>query len=260
MLNFRAIFLFFVAIACGAGASIYANRWLQEQAGEVAVATEISTVPVIVAASEIPFGQNIEDIHIKVVQWPSENVPESAFNSTEEVLGRVVNQRILKGEPLLQARVVERVSGSTLSSIIAPNKRAITLRVNDVVGVAGFLLPGNHVDVLGTRMVNKRAISRTVLQNLKVLAVDQKANPEKDEPVVVRAVTLEADLDESLELVKATQEGSIQLVLRNPDDTARRVAPTVVATVPKKAPVRRQAAPTVRIIRGTSVNSSQIKN
>lgn len=259
MLNFRALLLFLVAISCGAGASVFANRWLQEQAGEVATANEVATIPVIVAAAEIPFGQPIEDIHIKVSQWPEENAPESSFSTTEDVLGRVVNQRILKGEPLLRERVVERVSGSTLSSIIAPNKRAITLRVNDVVGVAGFLLPGNHVDVLGTRMINRRAVSRTVLQNLKVLAVDQKANPEKDEPVVVRAVTLEADLDESLELVKATQEGSIQLVLRNPEDTATRVE-SVVAKAPPKKPTRRQAAPTVKIIRGTTVNSATIRN
>ena len=259
MLNFKAVFLFLVALGFGGGAAVFANNWLKEKAGEVGNTAEVTTSPVVVAATDIPFGQKIEDIHLKITQWPAGGAPATAHSSIDDVLGRVANQKIMKGEPLLEARIVDRVTGSTLSSIIAPNKRAITLRVNDVVGVAGFLLPGNHVDVLGTRMVNKRAISRTVLQNLKVLAVDQKANPEKDEPVVVRAVTLEADLDESLELVKATQEGSIQLVLRNPEDLATRIEPpTVVAAKP---PVRKRVAdPTVRIIRGVSVNNATVKN
>ena len=259
MFNGKAILLFLVALGCGGGAAMFANTWLKEKAGEVADQPGLETTPVVVAATDIPFGQKIEDIHIRISQWPVGSSPETALGNADEVIGRVANQKILKGEPLLEARIVDKVAGSTLSSIIAPNKRAITLRVNDVVGVAGFLLPGNHVDVLGTRMQNKRAVSRTVLQNLKVLAVDQKANPEKDEPVVVRAVTLEADLDESLKLVQATQEGSIQLVLRNPEDLAERINPPT--TVAKIKPVKRAAPkPTVRIIRGVSVNNATVKN
>ena len=258
-MNAKALFFFLVAIACGGAAALFANNWLREQVGEVAQ-PEQNLTPVIVASSEIEYGQAIEDIHVKVARWPAENAPPKSIGTLEEVIGKLATQRILPGEPILEGRVVEKLAGSSLSSMIAPNKRAITLRVNDVVGVAGFLLPGNRVDVLGTRMSNGEAKTRTVLQNLKVLAVDQTASPEKDQPVVVRAVTLEADLDESLELVKATEEGSIQLVLRNPDDIAERIyAPETVAEAPK-APVRRAPPPTIRIIRGTSVNDSPFAN
>ena len=154
------------------------------------------------------------------------------------------------------ARVVEKLEGSRLSALIAPNKRAITVRVNDVAGVAGFLLPGNRVDILATRRIaNGRAKTDTLLQNIKVLAVDQRADRDKNEPVVVRAVTLEADLEEASKLAGATQEGTIQLVLRNPEDNA-----TIIESAPvAKAPVKRDTRRPITIIRGTSVNESKVK-
>ena len=159
---------------------------------------------------------------------------------------------------MLNARVVDKLAGSRLSALIAPNKRAITVRVNDVNGVAGFLLPGNRVDVLATRVRDRRASTRTLLQDIKVLAIDQKASQDKDEPVVVRAVTLEADLDEASKLTAATAEGKIQLVLRNPDDRA-----VIVEDIPVKAPVKRvtprDTSSDITIIRGTSVNRSKVK-
>lgn len=118
----------------------------------------------------------------------------------------------------MSARVTDKLPGSRLSSIVKPKMRAITVRVNDVAGVAGFLLPGNRVDVLATRMEDRRAITSTLLQNIRVLAVDQKATTAKDEPIVVRAVTLEALLAQAALLASATEEGNIQLVLRNPED------------------------------------------
>lgn len=109
------------------------------------------------------------------------------------------------------ARVAEHLGGSTLASLIAPEKRAISVRVDDVVGVGGFLLPGNRVDVLATRQSDgssNQAESTTILQNLRVLAVDQTAGTDKTQPVVVRAVTLEMSVKEAEVLVKAQSEGS----------------------------------------------------
>ena len=171
----------------------------------------------------------------------------------------MANQKLIAGEPLLAERLVERLTGSALSAMIAPNMRAITVRVNDVAGVAGFLLPGNRVDVLGTRKVNGRANTTTVLQNVKVLAVDQRANRDKDEPIVVRAVTLEADVEDSITLVRATEEGTVQLALRNPEDLAMRVDTARAPSAARKG----DAAPAdaqVRIIRGTSVDRLAVQN
>ena len=120
---------------------------------------------------------------------------------------------------------------------IEPTKRAVSVRVNDVIGVGGFLLPGNRVDVLATRMTDeRRAVTQTLLQNLKVLAVDQTASPEKDKPAVVRAVTLEMEPVEAELLVGATEEGTVQLALRNPDDM--RVVSSIANPPPAAQPAR----------------------
>lgn len=257
MFNGKALFLLLVASIFGFGAAVFANQWLQEQSKTVVVDNTANTTTVLVAARDIPFGETLEDIHFKAVSWPVDSVPQGALIDPESTVGKLANQRIIKGEVLIDERVVGKLSGSKLSSLIGENMRAITVRVNDVAGVAGFLLPGSRVDVLGTRKVKKRAVTETVLQNVKVLAVDQKSSPDKDEPVVVRAVTLEADLDQSMILVKATNEGSVQLVLRNPEDLSTRRKP-----VPQVAAVKRKqkAAPQVKIIRGTSVNNSTVRN
>ena len=257
MFNGKALGLLAVALIFGFGAAVFANKWLQEQVTNTTVVEDSKTTPILVAAKEIPFGQVLEDIHLKTVQWPVELKPATSVTLPEEAIGKITNQKILAGEPLSTERIVTKLAGSKLSALIGEDKRAITVRVNDVAGVAGFLLPGNRVDVLGTRMVKRRAITTPVLQNIKVLAVDQRSGQDKDDPVVVRAVTLEADLDESLILVKATSEGTVQLVLRNPEDLSTRIEEKKVAKVAAK---RAPAVPTVKIIRGTSVNNAKVRN
>lgn len=257
MFNIKALFLLVLSVGIGGAAAMYAQQWLQEQRGMAAVVEEQPTVNVIVAAREIPYGQVIEESHLRQVAWPADSAPADVFTTKEELIGKIVNQAALQGDLMLSARVVERLEGSRLSSLIAPNMRAITVRVDDVNGVAGFLLPGNRVDVLATRLINQRASTRTLLQDIKVLAIDQKASPDKDEPVVVRAVTLEADLQEAEKLSGATAEGKIQLVLRNPDDRA-----VTVEEIPKTAVKRvvpRDRSQDITIIRGTSVNESKVK-
>jgi pilus assembly protein CpaB len=144
--------------------------------------------------------------------------------------------------------------------------RAVTVRVDDVVGVAGFLLPGNRVDVVASRLDQRTrlATTETILTNLKVLAVDQTASTDKNEPVIVRAVTLEMKPDQSEAIVKAKEEGTIQLTLRNPNDSS---VPVAKAAEPAPAPVvvSRPAAPSgpphalVTVIRGTVVDTTKAK-
>lgn len=258
MFNFKALILLVFSLVIGAGAAIYAKSWVENQQGGGVTIAQIETVDVLVAAREIPYGQVIEESHLKTVAWPANSVPDDIYTDKADIVGKIVNQATLPGDLMLNARVVDKLAGSRLSALIAPNKRAITVRVNDVNGVAGFLLPGNRVDVLATRVRDRRASTRTLLQDIKVLAIDQKASQDKDEPVVVRAVTLEADLDEASKLTAATAEGKIQLVLRNPDDRA-----VIVEDIPVKAPVKRvtprDTSSDITIIRGTSVNRSKVK-
>ena len=213
----RTLFMFFIALVLGVSAAWLANNWVEDRLRPV---KDNTGTPVVVAALDIPFGTRIEQTHVKVVDWPSGNTPKGAYSDPLLLEGRIAKQGFLPGEVILESRVVEHLGGSTLASIVEPNKRAVTVRVNDVIGVAGFLLPGNRVDILTTRQKARgSAQTETILQDVKVLAVDQTASTDKDRPVVVRAVTLELSPSEAELLVKATSEGSLQLTLRNPLDS-----------------------------------------
>lgn len=234
-----------IAIVLGLGAAVFAQRWVQGRVA--AVETEKrSGVQVVVAASEISFGEKITADSVKTIGWPRESQPEGVFHDVDDVVGKTANQKLVPGEAILISRTLGNASGSSLAALIEPNMRAVTVRVNDVIGVAGFLLPGNRVDVLATREIERnRALTRTLLQDVKVLAVDQSAASEKDAPVVVRAITLQVDPRQAELLVQATGEGTVQMVLRNPDDVAQ---VQTAALAPEEAPkprvvVIRQPAP-----------------
>jgi pilus assembly protein CpaB len=252
--------MFLVALTLGVGATWLANRWLQSRLTPVESA-DASTTAVVVAALEIPFGQKIEAAHLKTIAWPTDNLPESTFTDIAAVEGRIANQKIAKGELILEQRVVEEVNGSTLSAILSPGMRAITVRVNDVIGVGGFLLPGNRVDVLASRKdSNRRAHTHILLEDLKVLAVDQTASTDTDKPVVVRAVTLEIEPKQAEKLVQATQEGTVQLALRNPLDEESVLAKAAPKPVKKKTYKPTDSGwGSVTVIRGTTVDKSKVR-
>jgi pilus assembly protein CpaB len=240
-----------------------AKNWVQ---GRLSGDSEAGMVRVVAAAMEIPYGTKIEERHLRKVSVPEEAVPEGAIAEFEDAVDMVATVNIERGELLHKHRLAAHMQGSTLAALIDEKMRAMTVRVDDVVGVAGFLLPGNRVDVVASRMDTrtKRATTETILQNLKVLAVDQTASTEQDEPVIVRAVTLEVRPEQSEVLVKAQEEGSIQLTLRNPLEKEVAAVPTPAPRVaaPVRAPVRSYSRPkssTVQVIRGTTVNNEKAR-
>jgi pilus assembly protein CpaB len=256
MIKRRVLPMFAAALLLGLGAAWMANGWIQARV-QPAEAGDAATV--VVAALEIPFGAKIESSHIRTTEWPVGSVPEGAYSDPAEVEGKIAKQAFYPGEILMEGRIAEHLGGSTLSAIIEPTKRAITVRVNDVIGVAGFLLPGNRIDVLATRKEGKRANTRTVLEDIKVLAVDQTASPEKDKPVVVRAVTLEMTPEEAEVLVKSTQEGTLQLTLRNPLDKQPTLAKKPESKPAKRIARARDYGTNVTIIRGVEVKTTSVK-
>jgi pilus assembly protein CpaB len=248
-----------VSLLLGLGAAWLANNWVQARLHAANAPGEPGTV-VVAAAMDIPFGMKIEPRHVRMIELPKDSAPRGHYTAIADVEAKVATQNVLAGEILLQERFAEHVGGSTLSALVKPKMRAVTVRVNDVIGVAGFLLPGNRVDVLATRLEDRRAITRTVLRDINVLAVDQTATTDKDEPVVVRAVTLEMMPEDAEELVKAREEGTIQLTLRNPLE--EEPEPVRVAEEPKPQPrrvIHRAPRPdtTVTIIRGTNIDTTK---
>lgn len=268
-MNSRTLMLIALSLVLGLGAAWMANNWLSARLNTT---SDSNMENVVVAAVEIPFGQMVEPQHVKVVAMPKGTAPDDAFDSVEKVNGRIATFTMLQGDILRGARLAEHLGGSTLASLIAPNKRAISVRVDDVVGVGGFLLPGNRVDVLVAKKESGSsnvAKAETILYDLRVLAVDQTASTDKTQPVVVRAVTLEMTSEEAEKLVKGQTEGKLQLALRNPlDDQKKPEEPKpepVVAVAPPPTPkpvVRRSSGNLggqVTIIRGTEVENVSVQ-
>jgi pilus assembly protein CpaB len=268
MIKRRGFSLILISFLLALGAAWVARSWLHARLNG---ASQDPGMTVVVATMEIPFGARVEPRHLKLITLPRGAPVGNHFEKADEVVGLIATQKQVSGEILLKEQFADHTAGSTLAALLKADMRAVTVRVDDVVGVGGFLLPGNHVDVVASRLVNstQRAEAHTVLQNLNVLAVDQTAAQDKDQPVVVRAVTLEVTPKQAEVLVRAREEGKIQLTLRNPLEDQAAVPEVLVADTAPPAPAPpkvivkkvRDEAPRpsgngVTIIRGTNVQSS----
>jgi pilus assembly protein CpaB len=259
MMKKRGLLLVALSLVMGVGAAWVANNWVQIRNGQVSAVNK-DEVAVVTAAMDIPYGTKLSSRHLTTLTVPKALVPGDVVFDAESIEGMVSSIDVVSGEMIMKSRLSEHGSGSTLAALIGENMRAITVRVDDVVGVAGFLLPGNYVDIIAIKLDRKTKIAKTetVLKKVRVLAVDQKARTDDSEPIVVRAVTMEMLSKESEILAKSMAEGSIQLTLRNPNDDVVVVAKAKPAA-PK--PVRRRRytppAPEVVIIRGTKVHKQK---
>lgn len=259
----RGSFLVLVSLVLGLTAAWGANNWVQGRLADDA--GDGDDVRVVAAAMSIDYGTKISERHVRTVRLPPDSVPDAAVLDMNAAVGKVATSDIERGELLLGSRLADHTGGSTLAALVQESMRAITVRVDDVVGVAGFLLPGNYVDVVSSRVdrSSRRAKTDTILTNLKVLAVDQTASTDKGEPLIVRAVTLEVTPSQSETLVKAKQEGAIQLTLRNPREPQVAEAPKVerkkAAPLPAPRPTWRPTSADVHIIRGTKVDKTKVK-
>lgn len=217
MKNIKAIGLLVLALIIGLAAAVFAAGWVSKQAN-------IASNKVVVAAIDIELGSKINPQMLTVTDWPSGSVPPGAFTDIKELQDRVVKVGVLRGEALLERKLAPAGTQGGLSAVIAEGKRAMTVRVNDVVGVAGFALPGNYVDVMVNAQQDKakgeenRQISKTVLEHVLVLAVAQESSRDDTKPKVVSAVTLELSPEDSEKLDLARSVGTLSLVLRNQVD------------------------------------------
>ncbi|EKZ99312.1 Flp pilus assembly protein CpaB [Cupriavidus sp. HMR-1] len=218
MKNTRAILMLLVALVAGAAAVVSASRWLLQQSSS-------SVKQVVVAANDLDLGQPLNGSQLKLVSWPAGSVPPGAFEDPKTLDGRVVRTSLQRGEPIIDAKLAPVGTKGGLSAVINDGKRAITVRVNDVVGVAGFALPGNYVDVIvntneDSKSAQNGSISKIVLEKILVLAVAQQVSRDDTQPKVVNAVTLEVSPDQAEKLDVARSVGTLSLVLRNQMDVA----------------------------------------
>lgn len=215
MKNSRALTMLGLAMIAGLAAVVFASRWL------IHTSTSALT-PVAVARDDINLGQPLNVNLIRIVKWPTGSVPPGSFTDPKTLDGRVLRTSLARGEPVLEAKLAPIGTKGGLSAVIDKGDRAITVRVNDVVGVAGFALPGNYVDVIvNTQEPGKgdqQSISKIVLEKILVLAVAQQVSRDDTQPKVVNAVTLQVSPDQAEKLDLARSVGTLSLVLRNQVD------------------------------------------
>ncbi|MCM3607323.1 Flp pilus assembly protein CpaB [Cupriavidus pauculus] len=256
MRNVRTLMMLLVAALAGLAAVVLASRWMVEQSAG-------STVKVAVANTDINLGQRLAPEFVKLVEWPRESLPPGTLSDLKTVDGRVTKASVMRGEPILESKLTPAGTKGGLSAVIAEGKRAITVRVNDVVGVAGFALPGSFVDIIvntqkagmktNTATEGEQSISKIVLEKILVLAVAQEVNRDETKPKVVNAVTLEVSPEEAEKLDLARSVGSLSLVLRNQVEAR----PVETAGATKRSllnePIIQAAAPATPIAKAIQV-------
>jgi pilus assembly protein CpaB len=211
------------AVLFGLLAVFVAQSWLNNAAEQRMRSLEankkpVATKTIVVAAKPLRFGNELNAGMLREVEWPDKALPAGAFSKIDEVVGgakRVALTAIEPNEPVLSSKVTGPGQRATLSAMLRDGLKAATVRVNDIDGVGGFVLPGDHVDVSLTRQIDKaNATTEVVLQNVRVLAIDQVADERLDKPSVVKAVTLEVDSVGAQKLSLAASVGSLTLMLR----------------------------------------------
>ena len=264
MTRIRIFVVLFLAIGLGGTFALATYRYIQNRP-----VREISlpTTPVVVAGADLVLGAELRREDLRVITWPADAVPAGSFKDPQELIGRGLVQSITENEAVLPGKLAPVGSGAGLPPVIPEGKRAVSVRVNDVIGVAGYVLPGTHVDVLATVSPTNQdtdMTSKVVLTNVLVLASGTKIEQdvEQNKPISVSVVTLMVDPLEAERLTLASTEGKIQLALRNPlDKTAPPtpgIQPAVLlgyqratrAVAPRAAAAQPAAPPTVEVIRG----------
>jgi pilus assembly protein CpaB len=244
----RVFIVLVLALTAGGGLAFATYNYVQNVPTKTVT---VPTRPVVVAASDLQIGAALDKRSVRVIDWPSSAVPKNAIGDPAEVVGRGLIMPVLENEPILPMTLASKEAGAGLPPAIPPGLRALSVRVNEVIGVAGYVLPGTHVDVVATVNPGEKqgdTTSKVILTNVLVLAAGTKMEQDADnKPMAVNVVTLLVNPDESERLTLAAGEGKIQLALRNPLDkdapVTRGVRPAaLLGTTP---PVR-QATPVAK--------------
>jgi pilus assembly protein CpaB len=268
----RVFMVLVLALTAGGVLAFGTYNYVQNTSAKAAVT--MATKSVVVAAVDMDLGAEVRAEDIRQIDWPANSVPENAISDPKEVIGRGLVLPVIKNELILPMKLASKEAGAGLPPVITPGLRAMSVRVNEVIGVAGYVIPGTRVDVLVTlspTQNQKDMTSKVILTDVQVLAAGTKIerDTDKDKPIAVTVVTLLVSPEEAERLTLAATEGKIQLALRNPLDRENPAtkgirAAALLGNAPVERPVARARAlptlaptpsagtefPTVEIIRG----------
>ena len=263
MANRRVVLFGVLAIAFAVCGAYFNYSWLSSQKPEIVTQThvgDVELVSVVTAKGDLSAGQELREVQLTTREWPKSHLPPGAFLSVESLEGRVARRTLLEGEAVLESALLPIGANAGLSPIIAEGKRAVAVKVDEVIGIAGFVKPGAHVDVLAT--IRDRAsrsdgsFARVILQDVKVLALDQTLEKGvSGEPEKGNVVTLEVSPEEAQKLTYAAHEGKLQLALRNPTDEEVVGTAAVNARSLRATPRAPRRSSRIQVIKGLDVSS-----
>ena len=270
MARMRVFIVFVFAVTVGGVFALATYNYVQKIPART---VSIPTTPVVVAASDLDIGAELRREDLRIIEWPANALPADVIHDPKDAVGRGLMMPVIQNEPILPMKLASKEAGAGLPPAIPPGLRAVSVRVNEVIGVAGYVLPGTHVDVVATVSPTQNQhdmTSKVILTNVLVLAAGTKIDrmTDKDKPMPVTVVTLLVAPEEAERLTLASSEGKIQLALRNPLDrdtpVTRGIKPAallgsapIVRVARAQASVLKAEAPrpvaeaqTVEIIRG----------
>lgn len=248
------LILLVFAIVMGSVAAYLARNWIEANA----TPSPAPTGTIVVATATLGFGTTLSRDNLAEIPWAAARLPDGAFATRDELFKegrRVVLQPMQRSEPILKHKITGPGQRASLSALLEEGKRAVTIRVDDVRGVAGFVLPGDRVDVVLIRSSagasGAENYSDVLLQHVKVLAVDQLANERQETPTVVKAVTLELEPDQAQKIILATDVGKLSLILRQAGESnpaeSRRITDKDLGIGEARRPVVQQTAPQAQV-------------
>lgn len=272
----RILMVLVLAVVAGGTLALGTYNYMQQM--PTVQAASIPTKPVVVAATDLQIGAELRREDLRLIEWPANAAPRESFATIDELIGRGLVMPVIENEPVMPMKLAPKEAGAGLPPVIPAGLRALSVRVNEVIGVAGYVLPGTRVDVLATMTPTRDQVdvtSKVVLTDVQVLAAGTKIEQGADggKPTPVNVVTLLVNPAEAERLTLATTEGKIQLALRNPLDReapattgikpaallgtapaprqpARSSARATSVTPPPPAPATGPDLPSVEIIRG----------
>ena len=225
----------------GMFAAFLAYDWLGSMASRdqsaISAPPQIPLSTIVVAKEDMTFGTVLSADKLKIVEWPTDNMPAGAYASIDDIFKeqetRTVLETIQTKEPIVKGKITGPGQRASLSTMLRPDMKAVTVRVDDILGVGGFVLPGDYVDVLVTFGKRSEDAPRDqpyfpytdlMLQRLRVLAIDQSADPRESGARLARSVTLEANQRDAQKITLASNIATVSLVLREPAQDAQRVS------------------------------------
>ncbi len=205
-----------VAVVFGIAAVLLANQWLSTKVTKEAVVIkeQIPLGKIVITGQDLNMGTILNETNLTLADWPKANIPKGSFTDIKAVTGRVAITRMTAGMPVVSAELAAPGSGAGLIALIDPGMRAMAIRVDEVVGVGGFILPNTFVDVISIQ--GKAKVANTVLESIEVLAIAQETFVEEGKAKLVKTVTLKLQQKQAEKLAETVNKGPIHLVLRNP--------------------------------------------